>query len=206
MPAKSIPIAKTCENCGSQYSVKPSIADSSRFCCRQCKDAAVAKKRIANRPIVICDYCKVQFSLPASLAERRKYCSYKCAWMAKTGQRRTHPLTCTVCGVEFYSKRKTAAYCSSKCYGIAQKGSVKPDAAHRTVSRGYVYLLRPEHPFANTKGYVAEHRLVAEKTIGRLLRNDEIVHHIDEDRGNNDPSNLQVMTQREHVRLHHSKS
>ena len=47
-----------------------------------------------------------------------------------------------------------------------------------------------------------EHRIVAEKKIGRKLRRDEVVHHEDHDRRNNSPSNLSVMTKAAHARLH----
>jgi hypothetical protein len=46
------------------------------------------------------------------------------------------------------------------------------------------------------------HRVVAEKILNRPLAPGEIVHHIDGDKWNNDPSNLQVMTQSEHIKLH----
>ena len=46
------------------------------------------------------------------------------------------------------------------------------------------------------------HRYIAEKKIGRPLLSSESVHHIDCDCDNNDPSNLLVMTQKEHLTLH----
>lgn len=57
------------------------------------------------------------------------------------------------------------------------------------------------------KGYAKyygrkEHRVVAERKIGRRLQPGEIVHHIDGNPRNNAPENLQVMTQAEHTRLH----
>lgn len=49
---------------------------------------------------------------------------------------------------------------------------------------------------------VHQHRIVAEKKIGRPLKKGEIVHHIDENKHNNEPENLEVMTQSEHIKLH----
>ena len=46
------------------------------------------------------------------------------------------------------------------------------------------------------------HDVIVEQRIGRRLLPNEIVHHDDEDRGNNDPSNLILMTRDEHARLH----
>ena len=47
-----------------------------------------------------------------------------------------------------------------------------------------------------------EHRVIAEQIIGRPLAKGEIVHHKDGNKHNNDPSNLEVMTQSEHLKLH----
>jgi hypothetical protein len=49
---------------------------------------------------------------------------------------------------------------------------------------------------------VAQHRLIGEDLAGRPLRKGEVVHHKDNDRANNDPANLEVMTLAEH-RAHH---
>jgi len=61
------------------------------------------------------------------------------------------------------------------------------------VRKGYRYVYMPTHPNAVFgKKYVAEHRLVMESKIGRLLLRSEVVHHIDGDTANNSPENLMV--------------
>lgn len=48
-----------------------------------------------------------------------------------------------------------------------------------------------------------EHRVVAEKMLGRSLKENEVVHHIDKNKKNNHPSNLMVFrSQSEHIRWH----
>lgn len=46
------------------------------------------------------------------------------------------------------------------------------------------------------------HVVAMEEAIGRRLSVDEVVHHIDHDRSNNDLSNLQLMSRAEHASLH----
>lgn len=58
------------------------------------------------------------------------------------------------------------------------------------------------HPNSDSRGYIREHRLIMSNHIGRPLRNDEVVHHIDGNGLNNDISNLQLMTKKEHDSYH----
>ena len=46
------------------------------------------------------------------------------------------------------------------------------------------------------------HRVLAERTLGRKLRSDEIVHHMDGNKRNNALDNLTVMTRADHFRYH----
>ncbi len=48
-------------------------------------------------------------------------------------------------------------------------------------------------------------RFIAEKHLNRLLKNDEIVHHIDKNPMNNFPSNLVVCKRNDHIRFHKLK-
>lgn len=73
----------------------------------------------------------------------------------------------------------------------------------RTItSHGYVLLKRPDHPNADDRGYVYEHRLVAAEKLGRPIRSDEHVHHKNGDKQDNRPENLEVLTIEEHRARH----
>lgn len=69
-----------------------------------------------------------------------------------------------------------------------------------------------KYEYLNGNGYVVNckdrnhrylvHRRKMEEHIGRKLKPNEVVHHIDGNKTNNDLSNLQLMTRKEHIKIH----
>jgi len=68
--------------------------------------------------------------------------------------------------------------------------------------QGYTFIKKPNHPNPGCADYIAEHRLVMEKHLGRYLTSKEIVHHKDGDITNNAIENLRLCTFSEHMQFH----
>lgn len=67
----------------------------------------------------------------------------------------------------------------------------------------YLCEYAPTHPRSTKEGYIYSHILVAEEMLGRYLKQDECVHHIDENKYNNSPNNLIVFkTKADHAAYH----
>ncbi len=132
---------------------------------------------------------------------------------------------CKFCGVAFQAEvaehnRGNAKFCGKPCQvkdqhrngtngAAASKRGVKHHlwkGGRQIDHHGYARIQMPNHPMAFSSGYVLEHVYVACKSLGRPLHKNEVVHHKDENRLNNSPSNLLVMTRSDHVALHHTKN
>ena len=74
-------------------------------------------------------------------------------------------------------------------------------------SHGYILIrVGTDHHLADVRGYAYEHRIVAEKKIGRKLKPGERIHHINKNKSDNRPKNIMVTGSNAEHFLQHRKS
>jgi hypothetical protein len=163
-----------------------------------------------------CAHCSTSFQVKPSAVQ--KYCSWTCYHAHEAPQRRLAAMS-KVCAVDGCAARHWAGdYCSMHYQRVMKTGHPGPVEPYSKTGEGnsnwrggrvragekmrYWKRYMPAHPAADALGYVLEHRLVAEVLLGRYLRADEVVHHINHDPSDNRPENVSVMTHAEHMRHH----
>lgn len=111
------------------------------------------------------------------------------------GKGKRFKLICEECKKTFEvvpNRKDKAKYCSIKCARVKTTGAGNNfwKGGKIKISTGYIKVLCKDHPYADSLGYVMEHRLVMEKHMGRYLSPKEVVHHIDHNVSNNSLDNL----------------
>lgn len=122
-------------------------------------------------------------------------------------------LPCCICGsLTFVAhgnhSRQGRGVCGRLCQNQLMSGTNNPrwKGPHKNKRGnrgGHILEYAPGHPAAK-KNFVPQHRLVMERALGRPLREDEVIHHIDCDPRNNEEANLIAATVRQHFLSHGS--
>ena len=112
---------------------------------------------------------------------------------------------CDVCGKLFQPKRHTTGkFCGRYCAWVSRGGAAfNARIARESAGKrgdGQRGSGRPD-TYVKMNGR-HQHRVVIEKKLGRRLRSDEVVHHIDGNPHNNRLKNLVVLTRAAHMREH----
>lgn len=204
---------KECKQCGASIPLSI-IFDGKRRNLRN-RTLCLACAPFCSLMEKICAFCGKKFEGKPN----KVYCGVKCYKKAKAKRHNEkHPWEtkkpyldkpCEYCGKTIgKANRKTQKFCSTKCASDSRKIELsipeRLEDPKRKLDKniGYVRVYVPEHPEANTRGFVYEHRLIAEQMLGRRLKKGEIVHHKNRKRWDNREENLVVMDEKEHAKHH----
>lgn len=146
----------------------------------------------------VCKGCQVVFKPPRNSGrDKYDYCSYKCFQRKRKSKCRK---ICKKCNKVYYSHKRGGGkiFCSLLCAFKARRGEGHPLYKGGTIRDGYKiisYKLKP----------VREHRLIMSNHIGRNLKKNEVVHHINGIKTDNRIENLTLMTFKTHSSYHWPK-
>lgn len=154
-----------------------------------------------------CPECSQEFSYEIGKGKDRKHCSAPCRQKLKKRNREAREGTLEPCCIEGCQGRATrkGKHCEKHYNRIRRTGVAAPRQTNGRylTSVGYVKVLNRAHPLADAAGTIYEHRQVAFAQhegqcpdcfwCARALHwHEAVVDHLDEQKDNNEPSNLVV--------------
>lgn len=203
-------VLHTCRKCGKEFLAY--LSNKRNYCSSSCGRTS-PRKIVVKPPNQICKRCKTHFYHSSP----RVFCSFFCF----SHDHIMSTSKCLKCKKEFTIETRRSEtnkwkmkYCSHKCsyahmrpphYSGEKSSNWK--GGKSTTSQGYIKEYSPSNPNCDCCGYVLQHRLIAEKYLGRFLKSVELVHHINEIKTDNRPENLYLFSDRgEHTRYHHNNN
>jgi hypothetical protein len=194
-------VEKVCAGCGIEFSV-PKCFENQRFCGRSCS----GKNRMILE-VRQCKSCGSEFKVRPS--DPKKFCKKQCVNTYLRGDKIHNWVEpslrpCKHCGGMFDGYKgwqKSKKFCSKACAleGRRANGGPRslPTGSVSQYADGYRYVKTERH------NWIPEHRLIAEREIGRKIRRHELVHHKNGNRSDNRPENLQILSISQHMNIHH---
>ncbi len=170
-------------------------------------------RRTTNGEILwmcLCDCGNLHLAMKGNLT-RGSVRSCGCLASELTSMRRRAaakpPRICKQPGCDNTTEKGDHGYCGMHAQRLRRNGDpgyVMPEELRRTNNReAQIKRFKTVKPTTYRKFFGRhEHRVVAETMLGRALRPDEHVHHKDENKQNNSPENLVVLSASEHLSLH----
>jgi len=156
-----------------------------------------------------CDYCGKNFKRKLSLVSRSKhhFCNNECNGKYFRGKNNVnYQRTFSKATLKKMSiAKKKIRGKAHPMYGVHRYGEDNPNWKGGKVKdgQGYVYIYSPNHPNKSNRNYVYEHKLVMEKHLGRYLKPEEEIHHINEIKDDNRIENLVLFANKgEHMNYH----
>ena len=113
----------------------------------------------------------------------------------------SEPLQCTLCGITFIRASNRQKYCT-ECKRSVDRENCKGYYSRTYKKKGYNQARENNNAWKGGIGWYPKLKLEIGKCQECSSVENLLVHHIDTDRSNNDPSNLKVLCRRCHHRLH----
>lgn len=182
-----------CLRCGREFQAAKDHGKWPKFCGLECRNFGAPQPSWKE-----CPTCGGNFLATRSSHETddglRIYCSFKCS---KEGLKRGHMRACICCGKEFYMnpakarRSKEENCCSAECNNQFYKEERSPGwkgGRFLDVNSGTTRVRLKREGFVCP--YIGEHRVVASRSIGRMLEPYEPIMHINNVKTDNRPENL----------------
>jgi len=173
----------------------------------ECEKRVPRERRKVEYVKVLCLNCQEEFEVPPSWFKsgRRKFCTKDCKnEHQKTVKGKDHPM---------FGRHHRPESIEKMRQGPRLRGDKHPSwkGGRWMTKGGYVSIARSVlseeqlaivAPMLNKAGQILEHRLVVAMDLGRPLTRREKVHHINGNKVDNRPENLQVFPEGGHSRKH----